>query len=78
MILILDRDIDLTPMRDAWHGSLRAVGLDGTGQGWDVRNADQILVLEDGEIRERGDHEELLASGGRYAQLFDLQARGYR
>lgn len=43
-----------------------------------VRNADQILVLEDGEIRERGDHEELLASGGRYAQLFDLQARGYR
>lgn len=43
-----------------------------------VRNADQILVLEDGEIRERGDHEGLLASGGRYAQLFDLQARGYR
>lgn len=43
-----------------------------------VRNADQILVLEDGEIRERGDHEQLLASGGRYAQLFALQARGYR
>ena len=43
-----------------------------------VRNADQILVLEGGEIRERGDHEQLLASGGRYAQLFDLQARGYR
>ena len=43
-----------------------------------VRNADQILVLEDGEIRERGHHEQLLASGGRYAQLFDLQARGYR
>jgi len=43
-----------------------------------VRNADQILVLEAGEIRERGNHEQLLASGGRYAQLFDLQARGYR
>ena len=43
-----------------------------------VRNADQILVLEGGEIRERGDHDQLLASGGRYAQLFDLQARGYR
>ncbi|APQ13589.1 ABC transporter permease [Pseudomonas oryzihabitans] len=43
-----------------------------------VRNADQILVLEGGEIRERGDHAQLLANGGRYAQLFDLQARGYR
>ncbi|KTS78549.1 ABC transporter permease [Pseudomonas oryzihabitans] len=43
-----------------------------------VRNADQILVLEEGEIRERGDHAQLLANGGRYAQLFDLQARGYR
>ncbi|QDD91488.1 ABC transporter ATP-binding protein [Pseudomonas oryzihabitans] len=43
-----------------------------------VRNADQILVLERGEIRERGDHAQLLANGGRYAQLFDLQARGYR
>lgn len=42
MILILDQDIDLTPMRDAWHGSLRAVGLDGTGQGWDVRDADHM------------------------------------
>ncbi|KTT48095.1 ABC transporter permease [Pseudomonas oryzihabitans] len=43
-----------------------------------VRNADQILVLEGGEIHERGDHAQLLANGGRYAQLFDLQARGYR
>ena len=43
-----------------------------------VRNADQILVLEGGEIRERGDHAQLLANRGRYAQLFDLQARGYR
>ncbi|MDR6233350.1 ABC-type multidrug transport system fused ATPase/permease subunit [Pseudomonas psychrotolerans] len=35
-------------------------------------------MLEGGEIRERGDHAQLLANGGRYAQLFDLQARGYR
>lgn len=42
MILILDKDIDFTPMRDAWLGSLRSAGLEGTGQGWDVRNADQI------------------------------------
>ena len=41
MILILDEDIDLTPMRDAWLGSLRGVGLEGTGQGWDVREADE-------------------------------------
>ena len=41
MILILDRDIDLTPMRDAWLGSLRGVGLEGSGQGWDARAADQ-------------------------------------
>lgn len=41
MILILDQDIDLTPMRDAWLGSLRGAGLDGTGQGWDVREADE-------------------------------------
>jgi ATP-binding cassette subfamily B protein/ATP-binding cassette subfamily C protein len=31
-----------------------------------------------GKVLERGDHEHLLAQGGRYAQLFDLQARGYR
>lgn len=41
MILILDQDIDLTPMRDAWLGALRGAGLDGTGDGWDVREADE-------------------------------------
>lgn len=35
-----------------------------------VRNADQILVLEQGEIMERGSHEELLALGGRYYELY--------
>jgi len=43
-----------------------------------VRMADRILVLERGEMLEIGSHEELLAKGGRYAELFDLQASGYR
>jgi len=43
-----------------------------------VRMADRILVLEKGEIAEIGTHEELLAKGGRYAELFNLQAMGYQ
>jgi subfamily B ATP-binding cassette protein MsbA len=38
-----------------------------------IRSADQILVLEEGEIVERGSHEELLAANGRYRQLYDKQ-----
>jgi len=38
-----------------------------------IRSADQILVLEGGEIVERGTHGDLLASGGRYRQLYDKQ-----
>jgi subfamily B ATP-binding cassette protein MsbA len=38
-----------------------------------IRSADQILVLEGGEIVERGTHEELLSTGGRYRQLYDKQ-----
>jgi subfamily B ATP-binding cassette protein MsbA len=38
-----------------------------------IRSADQILVLEDGEIVERGTHDELLAANGRYRQLYDKQ-----
>ena len=43
-----------------------------------VRMADRILVLEQGLLEASGTHEELLAQGGRYAELFELQASGYR
>ncbi len=43
-----------------------------------VRMADRILVLADGAIREQGTHRQLVALGGRYAELFELQAAGYR
>ncbi|MDO8834688.1 MAG: hypothetical protein Q7V01_03790, partial [Vicinamibacterales bacterium] len=40
-----------------------------------IQSADQILVLEGGEIVERGTHDELLAMNGRYRQLYDKQYR---
>ncbi len=43
-----------------------------------VRMADRILVLVDGRVEASGTHEELLAESGRYAELFELQAAGYR
>ena len=43
-----------------------------------VRSADLIVVLERGRVVERGTHEELLAYGGTYAELYRLQAAGYR
>lgn len=42
-----------------------------------VRMADRILFLENGMRKEMGSHEELLAKGGKYAELFNLQAKGY-
>ncbi|WP_152362617.1 ABC transporter ATP-binding protein [Microlunatus speluncae] len=43
-----------------------------------VRMADLIVVVADGKISEYGSHADLLAAGGRYARLFELQARAYR
>ncbi|MGD8978215.1 MAG: ABC transporter ATP-binding protein [Gammaproteobacteria bacterium] len=43
-----------------------------------VRMADQIVVIQDGRIIERGSHESLMAVDGHYAHLFSLQAAGYR
>jgi ATP-binding cassette subfamily B protein len=41
-----------------------------------VRRADQILVLDQGRIIERGSHDELLAQDGLYREIYDLQLRG--
>lgn len=43
-----------------------------------VRMADRIIVLQDGSVIEDGSHAELVARGGVYAELFTLQAEGYR
>lgn len=43
-----------------------------------VRMADHIFVVENGEILERGSHEELMEKNGKYAKLFTIQAQGYK
>ena len=43
-----------------------------------VRNADRIIVLDDGKIVEEGSHEELMRLEGKYAEAFRLQAEGYK
>jgi ATP-binding cassette, subfamily B, bacterial len=43
-----------------------------------VRMADRIVVLADGRIAEQGSHSRLMAQGGRYAEMFELQASSYR
>jgi ATP-binding cassette, subfamily B, bacterial len=43
-----------------------------------VKMADRIIVLEKGVIAEQGRHEQLMAHGGRYAEMFELQASSYR
>jgi ATP-binding cassette subfamily B protein len=43
-----------------------------------VRMAERIIVLENGCIAEEGSHEQLMQRGGRYAEMFELQASSYR
>ena len=43
-----------------------------------VRKADEIIVLKDGAIIERGTHDELYLKNGEYAQMFNLQAEAYK
>jgi ATP-binding cassette, subfamily B, bacterial len=43
-----------------------------------VRMADRIIVLQNGTVLEQGTHTELLSQNGLYAELFRLQAEGYR
>jgi ABC-type multidrug transport system fused ATPase/permease subunit len=40
-----------------------------------IKNADEIAVIADGKIVEQGDHEQLMANGGMYAELYSLQFR---
>ena len=43
-----------------------------------VRSADRIHILDGGRIVESGAHDELMALGGRYARMYEVQARAYR
>ena len=40
-----------------------------------VKNADEIIILKDGKVAERGNHQELLRAGGMYTEIYDLQFR---
>jgi ATP-binding cassette subfamily B protein len=42
-----------------------------------VRTADRIHILDQGRILESGSHDELMARGGRYAEMYEVQARGF-
>jgi hypothetical protein len=48
-----------------------------TGAGWPSSSRPPWVVLHGGEVAECGTHDELMAAGGRYAELFTLQAQAY-
>lgn len=43
-----------------------------------MRNADRIYIFDGGRVIESGTHDELVALGGRYAEMYEVQARAYR
>jgi ABC-type multidrug transport system fused ATPase/permease subunit len=43
-----------------------------------VREADRIVLLDNGRVAESGSHKELMALGGRYASMFEIQAQRFR
>jgi ATP-binding cassette, subfamily B, bacterial len=65
-----------TTARDAGHRG--AVTLLVTHRFSTVAAADIVLVLDSGRVVEQGTHQELMNAGGKYAELYNLQARGYR
>jgi ATP-binding cassette, subfamily B, bacterial len=89
LLIVLDEptaSLD-APSEAALFASYREAALDSTGgtitvlvshRFGTVHMADQIIVLDGGRVAESGDHQALMSRGGIYAELFNLQAEGYR
>jgi|HubBroStandDraft_1064217.scaffolds.fasta_scaffold01102_13 ATP-binding cassette subfamily B protein len=89
LLIVLDEptaSLD-APSETALFASYREAALDSTGgtitvlvshRFGTVHMADQIIVMDGGRVAESGDHQALMNRGGIYAELFNLQAEGYR
>jgi ATP-binding cassette subfamily B protein len=89
LLIVLDEptaNLD-APSETALFASYREAALDSTGgtitvlvshRFGTVHMADQIIVMDGGRVAESGDHQALMNRGGIYAELFNLQAEGYR